>query len=288
MQKKVSVVIPVMNRYGFTKACLEALGRQTWKNLEVIVVDDGSTDETKTQLKVDFPWAKVVFGDGEYWWTKATNEGIKVALKDGTDYVMTLNNDTVPPENFVEKLVEGAESAGPKALVGAMAINQGSGEVVYGGEIMDWLRAGRKSVLSGLSAEKQTGLHEVTHFPGRGLLIPISVFDAIGLYDEKTFPHYSADYDFTLRARKKGYKVYCSHDARLEIYPEASGDKQNRKKKSLKAYYNHLFTRRGGGNAGRFLKFAVRNCPPQYMVPYIAIGLTKKVFGYLIEWVRYG
>jgi hypothetical protein len=69
----------------------------------------------------------------------------------------------------------------------------------------------------------------------------------------------------------------------LLIYPEESGDAENRKKKSLKNYYNHLFGMKGGGNIKIFTKYAMRNCPLKYLGIFLLIGLIRRIGGYLIK-----
>ena len=126
-------------------------------------------------------------------------------------------------------------------------------------------------------------MHEVTHFPGRGFLIPTEVFRKIGFYDDKHFPHYAADYDFTHRAIKAGFKVYCNYDAKLFIYPDASGDRQNRAKKKLTNYFKHLFGIKGGGNLKIFSFYTLRNAPCYYIPTYLIRGYLQRIFGYWIK-----
>jgi len=278
----IYIIIPVHNRKEFTKNCLLSLRQQTYKDFKVVVIDDGSTDGTAEMLSNEFPEVHVIKGDGNLWWTAATNLGVKYALGNNADYILTLNNDTIATEDFLEKMIYWAERT-PHALLGAFAIDAHTKKPVYGGEIINWKWANSKFLLDILPKEQWYGLHEVTHFPGRGLLIPTEVFRKIGLYDEKHFPHYAADYDFTHRAIRKGYKVYCNYDAKLLIYPDVSGDAENRKKKSLKNYYNHLFGIKGGGNIFVFFKYAVKNCPSGYKPIFLCIGIIRRIFGYLIK-----
>jgi GT2 family glycosyltransferase len=278
----IHIIIPVHNRKEFTRQCLFSLRQQTYKDFEVVVVDDGSSDGTYEMLENEFPEVHVIKGNGNLWWTAATNLGVKYALESDAEYILTLNNDTIATEDFLEKMVYWAEKE-PKALLGAFAIDANTKKPVYGGEIINWKWASSKFLLDILPQEKWHGLHEVTHFPGRGLLIPVEVFKDIGLHDEKNFPHYAADYDFTHRAIRAGYKVFCNYDARLLIYPEESGDAENRKKKSLKNYYNHLFGMKGGGNIKIFTKYAMRNCPLKYLGIFLLIGLIRRIGGYLIK-----
>ncbi|GAB4447259.1 MAG: hypothetical protein Fur0028_02110 [Bacteroidales bacterium] len=278
----IYIIIPVHNRKEFTKNCLLSLRKQTYKDFRTVIIDDGSTDGTAEMLANEFPEVHVIRGDGNLWWTAATNLGVKYALENNADYVLTLNNDTIATEDFLEKMIYWAERR-PNSLLGAFAIDAETKKPVYGGEIINWKWGNSKSLLNILPKEQWYGLHEVTHFPGRGLLIPADVFRKIGLYDEKHFPHYAADYDFTHRAIRAGYKVYCNYDAKLYIYPDVSGDAENRKKKSLKNYYNHLFGMKGGGNLKVFTKYAFNNCPARCLLQYLFFGYIRRIFGYILK-----
>lgn len=278
----IYIIIPVFNRKEYTRKCLESLRTQTFKDFKTIVVDDGSTDGTAEMLRHDFPEVIILSGDGNLWWTASINLGIKKALEENADYILTLNNDTIAPENFLEKMVLWTGKY-PEALFGAFAIDYNTKKPVYGGGTIDWKTASFNPLLSKLPETDRKGLHEVDHFPGRGLLIPRQVFDKVGLFNQKTFPHYVADYDFTHRAVKNGFRLFCNYDAGLYVFPEESGDRMNRQKRSLNKYYSHLFDIKGGGNIKNFVNFGVRNCPPVYLPLFLPIGFLKRVFGYLLK-----
>ena len=69
----VYIVIPCFNRKKLTRGCLQALENQTYKDFKVIVVDDGSTDGTANMITREFPETILLFGDGNLFWTGATN-----------------------------------------------------------------------------------------------------------------------------------------------------------------------------------------------------------------------
>ena len=283
-QNSLYIVIPVHNRRDFTHNCLISLQRQTVQNFQIIVIDDGSKDGTSEMIQKEFPEVILLRGDGNLWWTGATNLGVRYALEHDADYLMTLNDDTIATDSFIEKMLFWAERE-PKALLGAFALDTETKKPVYGGSHINWKTASSTHLLDVLKPEEFHGLHEVSHFPGRGLLTPAEVFNMIGLFDAKHFPQAAADYDFTHRACRAGYKIFCNYDAKLLIYPTASGDAQLREKKSMKNYYYHLFGIKGGGNLKRFTIYAFRNCPWKYLVLFLAIGMTRRVCGYLMDWL---
>ncbi len=278
----IGIVIPVHNRKQFTRDCLLSLQNQTQPADFIIVVDDGSTDGTKEMLHQEFSQVIVLQGSGNLFWTAAINLGVKCALSMEADYVMTLNNDTVASNDFVERMLISANQ-NPQALLGALDIDMVTKRPYYGGEIFNWRSSTSKFLLNILKKEEQRGLHEVSLFPARGLLIPRKVFDVIGLFEEKRLPHYMADYDFTQLARKNGFKVYCNYEARLYTYPEEGGDHKIRKKKTLTNYFNHLFSIRGGGNLKNFTVYALRNCPPKDIVLALLTGYFRRIGGF---WVK--
>ncbi|MFA6455783.1 MAG: glycosyltransferase family 2 protein, partial [Bacteroidota bacterium] len=251
---------------------------------KTILIDDGSTDGTFEFVKAKYPDIHVIKGNGSLWWTAATNLGVKYAIENGAEYLVTLNNDTVLMPDFFEKMIEGIKKE-PTALIGALALNSRTMKPYYGGEIINWITAGSKKLLDVLPENEWAGLHTVSHYPGRGLLIPSEVFLNIGYYDEKRFPQRFSDDDFAHRAARAGYKIFCNFDAKLVMYPEACGDYEFRQQQNLKKYWQHLFSKKGSGNILTFTKFAYRNAPQKYFIFFLITGLTRRIFGYLRDWV---
>lgn len=273
------IIIPVFNRLAFTKACLDSLRKQTDQNFKVIIVDDGSTDGTADVLAKDYSEVTILPGTGSLFWTAGVNLGLRYALNQGATWLMTLNNDVIVYPDFIENMRRAAYSR-PPALYGAFELEAVTQKPLYGGGWINWLTGKTQWLLDKLSPDQRHGQLPSQYLPGRGLLIPRVVFEKIGLFAAELLPHYYADYDFTHQARLAGFEVYMNFDARLGTYPDESGDQRNRQRRSLRNYYNHLFSIRGGANLRDFTRFARRNCPPTYLPIFLANGYCRRIVGY--------
>lgn len=275
----MTFVIPVHNRCHFTRLCLQALRRQTDRNFRTIVVDDGSRDGTTHMVRDEFPEVELLMGDGNLWWAEATNVGVRRVLETDGGPVVCLNDDTVPPADFVARLRQSMQGH-PQTLISCAAMDIDTGEPLSGGERVNWLLASHPSL-----PYKPDGVVDVTHAQGRGLLIPDSVFERIGLFDSRRFPQYAADYDFTHRARRAGFRIVCDREVVLQARPDASGDAQNRKDMSWRNFGRHLLGMSGGGNLAVFIRYAVRNCPWPLLPVCLMVGLARRILGYPRDWM---
>ena len=99
--RNVSIVIPNYNGKHFLENCLKAVFAQTIENMEVIVVDNGSTDGSQEYLDT-YPGVRVLKMDKNYGFCGAVNAGIKEA---DSEYVILLNNDTEVEPDFAKELL---------------------------------------------------------------------------------------------------------------------------------------------------------------------------------------
>ena len=242
----IYIVIPVFNRLHFTTACIESLIHQTYNNFTIIVVDDGSTDGTADYLKANYQDIIIVPGNGNLWWTGATNAGVEKALQISSsddDFILTLNNDLVVKEDYLQALLD-VNRKHPKSLIGSVSVNIDDPETIhFAGTKWNSKTAKYQSVLSVKPSYSQLKTEcaeiETDLLPGRGILIPILLFKEIGLYDTKHFPHYMADEDFSLRAKAAGYRLLLATKAAVRNHVTATGLSQ--RKQNFK-YYVDVFT----------------------------------------------
>src|SRR4051812_18222179 len=123
---KLGIVLVNLNSYTDTAICLESLAKVTYPNVEVIVVDNGSKDDSGPRLRTDFPAVTHIRSNKNTGFTGGNNICIEHAMKSGCDHVMLLNNDTIVLPGFIEPLVERLNSNPKIAAV--------SGKIYYAPE----------------------------------------------------------------------------------------------------------------------------------------------------------
>ncbi len=105
---KVGIVISNYNGWQDTLVCLDSLQKQTYKDFEIILLDDASPNDSVAQLQDKLP-ANTVFLPREQnlGFAAVNNVGMRRALADGCDYVLLLNNDTAVAPDMLEDLAAG-------------------------------------------------------------------------------------------------------------------------------------------------------------------------------------
>lgn len=217
----IEVIIPVHNRRAVTLRCLELLTRQTNVAFRVTVVDDGSSDGTSEAIRERFPKVDVLKGDGSLWWAGATNAGVRHALnrQHVAPYILMLNDDVEFDAGYLSSMERHAV-AHPSSLMGSLAVYcEDPGRVFWCGQAASY----RQCRYGYVRRDGLTGLVPAEALPGRGMLVPTEAFRRVGLFDEKAFPQYAADFDFSLRARKAGYGLLCCCDTAVVVSTSETG-----------------------------------------------------------------
>jgi GT2 family glycosyltransferase len=180
------------------------------------------------------------------WWTAATNAGVKYALDKDADHILTLNNDLVAAKDYIGNLASAALD-NPNAIIGSVSLDIDHPESIKFAGIRwnAWVSKYRSavdinkpySVFRGQFASVNTDL-----LPGRGTLIPAKAFREAGLFDEVNFPHYMADEDFSIRARKRGYALIVDTRCVVFSHVDATGLNGQHKNKKGIAHFKADFT----------------------------------------------
>lgn len=202
---KVSVVVPNWNGVERLPACLEALAKQTLK-AHIIVVDNGSTDNSRALLYGQYPEVEVIPEPVNLGFAGGVNAGIRRVIELGYDYVALLNNDALPEPSWLSNLVSAAAKQASVGIVTAK-IKDANGEYLDStGEMMTiwglpYPRGRREADTGQYDKDKQV-------FGGSGgaSIYRVEMLEKIGLFDEDFFAYYE-DADLSFRAQLAGWKV---------------------------------------------------------------------------------
>lgn len=239
MQKKVYVIILNWNGKNDTLECAKSFEKINYGNYKIIVVDNGSSDESVFEIKEKYPEITIIENEKNLGFAGGNNAGIKYAINDGADYVLLINNDTTVEKDFLNKLAEAGESDKDIGLVGSkICFYSEPGRIWFAGGNVNWLKnKGMHIGLDEMDEGQYDKTKEMDYLTGCCLLIKREVIEKIGLLSEDYFLYYE-DTDFALRAKNAGYKsVYVPSS---KIYHKVS-----RSTKPGSSSYIYYHTRNG-------------------------------------------
>lgn len=210
---KVSVIIPNWNGKYLLKKCLESLEHQTYKNFEIIVVDNGSSDGSVDYVKSKFPEVKIISLKKNYGFARAVNTGIKAAKK---EYLVLVNNDTEADKNYIEYLVKAAQRLPDVGFIAPKMLNFHKRNIIdSAGDAVDVVGHSYNIGLGEEDGPKYNKDGYVFLATAAGSLFKKEMFDKVGYFDEDYFT-YMEDVDLCLRAQIKGFKGW--YEPRAVLY----------------------------------------------------------------------
>lgn len=232
---KIAVVLINLNQEHHTRECIQSLrqvpirqrssdfdelGERTGQvrhgNLEIILIDNGSTDGSAFRLKNEFPEIIVLRNEANLGFAEGNNIGIRFALQRGAEYVVLLNNDTIVESNFLIPLLELADK---DPTIGVQ-----SGKIMFhSAPNLIWYAGGHIHIHKGLAVhrgifEEDKGQHdhieETGYATGCLMFLTKRALEEVGEL-ERSFFAYFEDFDWCLRAREKGFRVVYNPGSKI-------------------------------------------------------------------------
>lgn len=248
IQPKVSIVVLNTNHKADTLECLATIGRNTYVNWSVIVLDNASTDGSVEAIRVAFPWAFIVPLTKNLGYAGNNNVGIRLSLEQGADWVLVLNEDTLLEPDCLAQLVAVGEAGPQIGIVGPMVYHHDEPQVIQsaGGRLNRHWEASHLG-----QNEDDRGQfvrpHDVDYISGCAILVRRDVIKQIGLLDER-FYYYWEETDWCVRAGQQGWRIV--HVPAAKIWHK--GVQRNYRPNRSVAYYN---------TRNRFLLLAKHHAP---------------------------
>jgi len=235
----LSICIPTLNASPYLKVCLDSVKAFTQNiSYEVIVVDNGSSDDTVPMLVRDFPEVVLFRHETNTGFTRPMNQALRAAQG---DYLLSLNPDTLLKEDVFGSQVAYLRAHPEVGISIPKVLNEdGSfqrqcrrGEATALEAFGYHLRLGKlfpkNKVLNGYlqSWLPEDEIAEVKAVSGSCMFITRACYDAVGDFDEKIFA-YQEDSDYCFRAREKGFKVMYVPVSKIIHFGGQGGSKEQR------------------------------------------------------------
>jgi GT2 family glycosyltransferase len=196
----IAVLLTCFNRRATTLRCLHQLSVLT-QNVDVYIVDDGSTDGTAAIILSQFPQVNLIQGNGSLFWNRGMHLAWMHAQQKEYDFFLWLNDDVVLYENCFEELLTCANSSNNISIISGIIESHDAKEILYGGT-----DSSKKLLHSSGS------MQAITNLNGNVVLIPKSVFAVLGNLDP-AYHHDLGDVDYGLRAGENKLSVFTTRVA---------------------------------------------------------------------------
>jgi GT2 family glycosyltransferase len=210
---QTAVVVLNWNRAADTIDCIKSIDRLTDPIGKIIVVDNGSDDDSVKQIRGshhDVEVLEVGFNGG---FAKGNNIGIRRALELGMVYIWVLNNDTLVEPNALRAMLETALSDSKIGAVGSvLKYNDTIGSIqAWGG--------GRVNLISGISRHVKTE-RSIDYLIAASILLKSAAINEVGTFNEKYFMYWE-DVDFSFRLKKYGWRLAVAGES-IVIHKESA------------------------------------------------------------------
>ncbi|MFT6717210.1 MAG: GT2 family glycosyltransferase [Saprospiraceae bacterium] len=239
----ISIITVNYNTTEVTKGLIESIILSSYTNYEVIVVDNGSQDNSALSLQHSFPFIKLITSERNLGFAGGNNLGIDYAVG---EYVFFVNNDTVFTKNLLTLLCKNLLSNNSLGAVSPMILFYDNPTVIQyvGSTKMNKLTIRNKHVGNGQKNQEQfDGEKQTFYAHGAAMMLPMKVIDEVGLMCTDFFLYYE-ELDWCERIRSAGYAINVV--PRAKIYHKES--MSTGKNSPLKIYYmtrsRFLFARR--------------------------------------------
>jgi GT2 family glycosyltransferase len=213
---KISIVILNWNGKKDTIECLSSLENLNYSNYDIVVVDNGSTDDSIEVIKSNFPNIILIENKKNLGFAEGNNVGVDFALKNGADYLFLLNNDTIVDKDILSEYVNAMNAQKNAGILGAKILRYDKRDIIdhLGGK---W--NGKKAEFESFAnGEKDSDQYDdmklVDYVCGCAIFVKREVFETIGNLEPRFFLIWEES-DFCYRAKKANFEIWTAPKAKL-------------------------------------------------------------------------
>lgn len=231
MSKTVAVLILNHNQTEYTRDCLASLQLIDYPSFRILVVDNGSVDDSLRQVAQEFPRVEFLWLTENLGVAGGRNAGLRETLGSEPEYILFLDNDTLVAPDFLTRLVTRIDSdPGIGAVQPKIFFADPPNRICsVGGKMYPRISHYQHPGSGHFDSPKFQDAREIDIVSGCAGLMRTKVFDKIGLLDESYSPYCHEDVDWSVRIRNAGYRLVVEPAAmvwhRISTQPRASAEK---------------------------------------------------------------
>lgn len=207
IDSKITVIILNWNGKKDTLECLDSVYKMNYPHLEVIVVDNGSRDNSAEAIRERFKEVILIENKENLGFCGGNNAGIRYALSQRPDYLLILNNDALAEPSLIKELKAVVDS---DPLIGAVSpiitFYHNQDLIYFSGTRIDWGNADFCAQYPGQPAESAKELLDIDFTGWCATFMKAAVMERVGLLDEQFFAYYD-DADWGRRANALGLRT---------------------------------------------------------------------------------
>lgn len=206
----ITAVLTCHNRKEKTLNCVSKLLLSAERikdklDFHIVVCDDNSYDGTREALMSQYPSIIVVQGNGELFWARGMATAMKAAEKIRTDFFLMVNDDVDFDLDVLSVMLNDFERANDSLCAIVGSTHDSNGNHSYGG--IHWNGKAIGEISEHIVPNGELQLCEQTNW--NCFMIPVGLYNLIGKIDD-FYEHSAADYDYSNRITKAGYKIYVA------------------------------------------------------------------------------
>jgi GT2 family glycosyltransferase len=262
MSDKFYILLPVHNRREITRSFVQCLQVQSHPGYHLVLIDDGSTDGTADMVRESIHSLTVLHGKGDLWWAGSLQKGLDWLTERETDdsaIVLFINNDVTFGPDYLSSACSVMKNRSGLLLLSRYS-SDGGNVISESGVIADLKRMSFRAANAG---------EEINCLSTRGLFIRFGDIRIIGDFHTRVLPHYLSDYEYTIRAARKGMR--CETSERVFLCPnhDTTGYHEFKEPGFLR-FLKRYFSIKSVLNPIYLSVFAILSAPKPWILPNLA------------------
>lgn len=212
--RKIAVIILNWNGKKDTLECLASLKKVDYPNFFTVVVDNGSTDSSVSDLRTEHPEITLLETGKNLGFAEGNNVGIRYALEKGADFLFLLNNDTVVDPHILMALVDRSAEQPSVGIFGcSVYLYEKKNQFDHLGGLWN-PKKGHFDLICNRSYEEGQPAPSVDYVCGCAFFVRKEVFETVGLLESRFFLIWE-EADFCFRAKRAGFEIGVARQAKL-------------------------------------------------------------------------